>query len=203
MKWLPNAVSIARLCLSPLIAWLIWEGMSSGEGRGMLMLAFWLFTVSALTDWLDGWLARTLDAKSELGGKLDLWGDKLLVGLTAPALCLGWLALDGEHPNLVDGMIHNPALAALGVFLLLALPGRDLLVTRLRARAEAEGRTIPPTFAAKSKTAVVMTGLAVWLAGLGWGWPLATLAGVSITVTGAALSIWTGLAYVGGPARQR
>lgn len=195
LKWLPNAVSIARLALAPLIAWLIWEGMSTRDGQPTLMLAFWLFVASALTDWLDGWLARTLDARSELGGKLDLWGDKLLVGLTVLSLWLGWLTLNGEHPNPVDGMIAQPALAGIGLILLAALPGRDALVTRLRARVEAKGGKVPPTFAAKAKTAVVMTGLAVWLFGLGFGSVLAATAGLSITFTGAALSVWTGFQY--------
>lgn len=196
MKWLPNAVSISRLALAPLIGYLIWRGLSVGMANQELRWAFGLFVVSALTDWLDGYLARKLDAKSELGGQLDLWGDKILVGITLFALWLGWLAQNNPGQDLVTGALGDPLALMFGVFFLLAIPVRDSLVTRLRAQVAARGIILSPTFAAKSKTAVIMGGMGVLLAGLASGMTGLGQAGFAILVLGALMSIWTGWSYV-------
>ena len=195
MKWIPNALSMARIMVAPVVAWLIYDGMVRGDTE-LLRWGFGLFVVSALTDWLDGYLARVLDAKSALGGKLDLWGDKLLVGLTLVALWLGWLNLGNDYPNPVDGMIANPLRALIGVGLLIALPLRDLYITQLRARLEAQEIFVPPTFLAKSKTAVVMAGLAIILAGLAHSMMVIVQLGLGVLMVGAALSVWTAIGYM-------
>jgi cardiolipin synthase (CMP-forming) len=186
---------MARILVAPLVAWLIYTGMVTGA-VGPLRWAFGLFVVSALTDWFDGYLARVLDAKSELGGKLDLWGDKLLVGLTLVALWLGWLNLGNEYPNPIDGIMAEPIRAMIGVALLIALPGRDAYITRLRAQLEIRGIFVPPTVLAKAKTAVVMAGMGVILAGLAHSILPVMGAGLGVLVIGAALSVWTALGYM-------
>jgi cardiolipin synthase (CMP-forming) len=195
LKWIPNALSLARIVVAPLVAWLIYTGMVAGD-VGPLQWAFGLFVVSALTDWFDGYLARVLDAKSELGGKLDLWGDKLLVGLTLVALWLGWLNLGNEYPNPIDGMKADPMRALIGIALIVALPVRDVYITRLRARLEVRGIFVPPTFLAKSKTAVVMAGMGVILAGLAHSFLSVMGAGLVILIIGGAMSVWTALGYL-------
>lgn len=195
MKWLPNAVSISRLALAPLIGYLIWIGLEKGVANRELEWAFGLFVFSALTDWLDGYLARKLDAKSELGGKLDLWGDKILVGINLLALWVGWIMQNNPHGEFLAGALADPLGVAAGLFFFLAIPVRDSLVTRLRAQASLKGISLSPTFAAKSKTAVIMGGMGVLLAGLAYGLPGLGFAGFAILVLGALMSIWTGLAY--------
>ena len=83
----------------------------------------------------------------------------------------------------------------IGLFFLLAIPVRDSLVTRLRAQASLKGVSLTPTFAAKSKTAVIMGGIGLLLAGLASGLSGLGYAGFAILVLGALMSIWTGLAY--------
>jgi cardiolipin synthase (CMP-forming) len=195
LKYLPNALSLGRIIVAPLVAWLIYEGMVHGKVLP-LQWAFGLFVVSALTDWFDGYLARVLDAKSELGGKLDLWGDKLLVGLTLVALWLGWLNVGNEYPNPIDGIRADPLRALIGVLLLIALPVRDAYITQLRATLELRGVFVPPTFLAKSKTAVVMVGMGVILAGLAHSMLGVALAGLVVLGIGAAMSVWTAIGYM-------
>jgi cardiolipin synthase (CMP-forming) len=195
LKWIPNALSIARIAVAPIVAWLIYDGMVKGA-MIPLRWAFGLFVLSALTDWFDGYLARVLDAKSELGGKLDLWGDKLLVGLTLVAMWLGWLNLGNEYPNPIDGMIADPLRALLGIALIIALPVRDAYITRLRGTLEARGIFVPPTFLAKSKTAVVMAGMSLILMGLAHSMMSFMSVGLLVLCVGAALSIWTALGYI-------
>ncbi|CAN1530862.1 PgsA Phosphatidylglycerophosphate synthase [Caulobacteraceae bacterium] len=195
MKWLPNAVSISRLALAPLIGYLIWAGLTKDVANRELEWAFGLFVFSALTDWLDGFLARKLDAKSELGAKLDLWGDKILVGITLLALWAGWMSDVHDCTDVLLGVLGYVMPYGIGLFFLLAIPVRDSLVTRLRAQASLKGVSLTPTFAAKSKTAVIMGGMGLLLAGLASGLSGLGYAGFAILVLGALMSIWTGLAY--------
>jgi cardiolipin synthase (CMP-forming) len=195
LKWIPNALSMARILVAPVVAWLIYQGMVSGE-MVPLRWAFGLFVVSALTDWFDGYLARVLDAKTALGGKLDLWGDKLLVGLTLVALWLGWLNMDNAYPSPLDGMMAQPVRALTGLFLLVALPVRDAYITQLRAKLEVRGIFVPPTFLAKSKTAVVMAGMGIILAGISHRLDVVSAAGLAILIIGALMSVWTALGYM-------
>ena len=195
MKWLPNAVSISRLALAPLIGYLIWAGLTKDVANRELEWAFGLFVFSALTDWLDGFLARKLDAKSELGGKLDLGGDKILVGITLLALWAGWMSDVHDCTDVLLGVLGYVMPYGIGLFFLLAIPVRDSLVTRLRAQASLKGVSLTPTFAAKSKTAVIMGGMGLLLAGLASGLSGLGSAGFAILVLGALMSIWTGLAY--------
>lgn len=69
-RHLPNALTLSRLLLCPLMLW------SFVAGRFVQGLV--LFVVAALTDWLDGYLARRWHATSSLGAVLDPVSDKIL-----------------------------------------------------------------------------------------------------------------------------
>jgi len=79
----PNAITIARTALLPLVLWLI--------ATGSYPAACALFLLCALGDALDGWLARRLQQTTVLGAWLDPAIDKLTM-LTV-SLLLGWLGL--------------------------------------------------------------------------------------------------------------
>ncbi|WP_179221720.1 CDP-alcohol phosphatidyltransferase family protein [Inquilinus limosus] len=82
VRSLPNLLSLARLVLAPVTIWLILDGR--------LVTAFWMFVVAALTDAIDGILARRLEARTALGSYLDPIADKLLV--VGTYLALSWMA---------------------------------------------------------------------------------------------------------------
>jgi cardiolipin synthase (CMP-forming) len=70
-RWLPNAICIARMVLvAPLVVLLI-------EKDYVAALA--VLVVAGLSDGLDGWLAKTFDWRTRLGGLLDPAADKLLL----------------------------------------------------------------------------------------------------------------------------
>lgn len=71
LRWLPNALCILRMLLAPLVAWLLFKG----EFR--LTLAVFFF--AAVTDALDGFLAKRFSWTSELGKVLDPLADKVLL----------------------------------------------------------------------------------------------------------------------------
>jgi cardiolipin synthase len=74
----PNAVSLTRIFLAPVIAWAIWAD------KAQLALAF--VALAAVTDFLDGYLARTAKATTRLGIYLDPIADKILLSVVYIAL---------------------------------------------------------------------------------------------------------------------
>jgi len=191
LKWIPNALTLLRIAAAPFVAYLVWKTLSSPEvfqKEIFASIAFTLFTLAAVTDWFDGFLARKLDAASELGAKLDLWADKIIV----------FAVLLGAVPVL-------PLLAGIG---LLALTGRDIYIMQLRAARP--DVNLKATFLAKSKTAVIMGGMAIAM--LGYALAMRGLRiedtggadvmfmicrlGLSLYIFGCVLSLGTGLQYI-------
>ncbi|KAF0099896.1 MAG: CDP-diacylglycerol--glycerol-3-phosphate 3-phosphatidyltransferase [bacterium] len=81
MIWtIPNFLTATRLVLTPFVAW----RLAVHDVQG----AFWLFAVAALTDLLDGNLARLLNQRSVLGAWLDPIADKVMLLTTLSMLCL-------------------------------------------------------------------------------------------------------------------
>ncbi len=80
-KQLPNLLSGLRIALVPFLLWLAWTGYPTG------FLITFAFSLS--TDLLDGYLARRMRSGSELGAKLDSWGD--LATYAVFPLCAWWL----------------------------------------------------------------------------------------------------------------
>ncbi len=71
---LPNLISLARLLAVPIAVYVILQGEYA--------LAFWIFVAAGVSDAVDGFLAKRLDAVTEIGTYLDPLADKvLLVGV--------------------------------------------------------------------------------------------------------------------------
>lgn len=84
LKWLPNAVTASRGFAGPLVAWLLVAHQAH-------VAAFFVFVGAMLTDLIDGWLAKKLDAVTTAGFLLDPISDKFLVNSTWLALWwIGW-----------------------------------------------------------------------------------------------------------------
>jgi cardiolipin synthase (CMP-forming) len=78
IRTVPNAVTLARLLLLPVCAYLLASGR---YGWGIALTA-----VVGSTDWVDGWLARRTGQVSRLGQLLDPLADRLLIASVAIAL---------------------------------------------------------------------------------------------------------------------
>lgn len=187
MKAIPNIITYLRIFCAPVLALaLILGAFQNKEFAQFPLYAFWLFVIAASTDWLDGFLARILDAKSEHGAKLDLLADKLLVGLTIPAIILAEAV---KYPQ------YFMYLIIVGIFLTYATSGRDFLVTKWRAKAQEIGFSMPATFIAKTKTAVILVGISVFLAAKPFNIDILYWFGFYIVIAGALMSIYTGWQY--------
>jgi CDP-diacylglycerol--glycerol-3-phosphate 3-phosphatidyltransferase len=139
-------------------------------GRAASYVAAAVFAVGALTDGVDGYLARRYDAITRTGQWLDPLADKLLV--SAPVITL--TALD-----------RFPLWAAV------IIVARELGVVGLRVYAGLRGRAMPATPMAKVKTVAQILAIILYLLPLGtWadGLRLGVLAAaVALTVVTGAL----------------
>ncbi len=136
---IPNLLTFGRIVMIPLCLVFL-EQNTARSG-------FWatiVFTLAALTDLLDGYLARKLNVVSVLGKLLDPLADKLIVMAS-----LVWMVPMGRIPAWV-------------VVLLL---GRDIAVTGLRSVAASEGVVIAAGEEGKAKTALQMIGIICLLLG--------------------------------------
>jgi cardiolipin synthase (CMP-forming) len=68
---IPNLITLARIILVPVVVWAI--------ASGQLRLAFLLFLAAAISDAVDGFLAKRFGMKTELGAYLDPLADKVLI----------------------------------------------------------------------------------------------------------------------------
>ncbi|HUH02475.1 MAG TPA: CDP-diacylglycerol--glycerol-3-phosphate 3-phosphatidyltransferase [Kofleriaceae bacterium] len=134
---LPNLITLARIALIPLV--LIWIDNYSPR---LSALACVVFLVAALSDALDGYLARRLDLVTVLGKFLDPLADKLIVLST-----LVMLVAKGRAP----------------AWLVIVLMSRELAVTGLRAIASQEGFVIAAGAGGKVKTALQLVGISFLL----------------------------------------
>ena len=71
---IPNIITFIRIFLIPIILYLMFS-----ENPNIVLLAGGLFIISSISDYFDGYLARTLNQSSRLGTLLDPIADKLLV----------------------------------------------------------------------------------------------------------------------------
>ena len=149
---LPNWVTLSRLLVLPVLLYCLQQPTTATRWLGLAV-----FLVAALTDWLDGYLARRLNQVTELGKFLDPLVDKLLV--LAPLLALIEL---GQVP-------------AWGVFLILA---RELSIAGWRVTPSLAGdATIKgANFWGKIKTVSQVIAIALLIAPTPLYWqPLTTI----------------------------
>jgi CDP-diacylglycerol--glycerol-3-phosphate 3-phosphatidyltransferase/cardiolipin synthase len=173
---LPNVLTYARILAVPALVACFYLL----EGNAARLSAFGIFVAAAVTDWLDGFLARALDQQSTLGRMLDPIADKLIVGAALMMLV---------HDRTIDG---------LSVWAAIIILCREILVSGLREFLAELNVKVHVTELAKWKTTVQMVALAVLLAG-----PAAEAIFPGITSTGlaflwlaAVLTLWTGYDYL-------
>jgi cardiolipin synthase (CMP-forming) len=185
LKHLPNALTLIRLALAPVVAWAIWQAASGvADSHGWAITAAASFIIAALTDLFDGMAARAFNAESKFGRIIDPIADKALVGL--PLIALSLTALQRAEP-------FAWIIASASAVIIL----RDFSITWMRFTAK-DGEGVRVSQLAKWKTALelIAVGYPVLLGVFG---PLAgplAMAGVALLALAAALSAWTGLQYL-------
>lgn len=140
LKNVPNWLTFLRLALIPLFAVLM-----DSSSAGIRAAAAVVFVLAAITDYVDGFLARRWGAVSDFGKLLDPLADKILV-MTALVM------LVGQRSDLTG----QPWVPAWMVVLVLA---REIWVTGLRAVAATRGRVVPANHSGKLKSGLQMVAI--------------------------------------------
>jgi CDP-diacylglycerol---glycerol-3-phosphate 3-phosphatidyltransferase len=130
---LPNLLTFGRVAMIPVVIILLDRGTPSDCLESALV-----YSAAALTDLLDGYLARRMRIESVLGQFLDPLADKLLV-----MAVLLWLIPMGRISEWVVAL----------------LLGREIAVTGLRSIASSNGLVISAGGGGKAKTALQMVGI--------------------------------------------
>ena len=146
---LPNAITVGRIIVTPLIALLPF--VNSWPARAA---AFVVYIVAAVTDYYDGMLARTRNLVTDLGKLLDPLADKLLLlGTLIPMYLLG--GGRGWSPLSVGHLAFTTPWGDVGLplWIVLVVLGRELVMTLFRQVAQRRGVVISAIGPAKWKTA--------------------------------------------------
>ena len=77
MRRLPNILTLSRIVVIPILVWSFYV-----EGNLSNWIGFGFFALAGITDFFDGYLARSMGATSKLGQFLDPVADKLIVAAT-------------------------------------------------------------------------------------------------------------------------
>jgi len=176
----PNSLTLARIAAVPVVMILLLF-----ESRSNSFWAAAVFSLAAITDWLDGYLARKWEIVTVLGKFLDPLADKLIVMVALIML----IPLD-----------RVPAWA---VFIILA---REMLVTGLRSIASSEGIVISASPLGKYKTIVQMISIIALLLHYRYYWffgveldilnPSMHNVGIVFFYVAFFLTVWSGADYL-------
>jgi CDP-diacylglycerol--glycerol-3-phosphate 3-phosphatidyltransferase/cardiolipin synthase len=141
---LPNLVTWFRIVLIPLIVGVYYlpDAWLGPEGKNVAATAIFVF--AAVTDWLDGYLARVLDQMSAFGAFLDPVADKLIV---------------------VGALIVLLQLGRVEAAIALVIIGREIAISALREWMAKIGRakSVAVAFVGKVKTATQMVAVPLLL----------------------------------------
>ena len=151
---LPNSITLSRICSIPLLVWILSSAHFSSADGTKELLASALFVAAAMTDGIDGYLARKRDQITTMGILLDPIADKLLIAAA-------FIVLVQINPSLV------PAWVAIVVI------GREFLVSGLRSIAASEGFTIEASNLGKFKMVVQIVSVVAVILDHRWKeWPI-------------------------------
>ena len=182
---LPNLITLSRIPSMFLIVWLMyctWWGAAT--------LAFWLFVVAAIGDWLDGYLARKMKIVSNFGRFMDALSDKVFV--------LGIMVTFVEQ--------NNSKLFLVMVLLTLC---REFLISGMRMIAATKGVVVSAERGGKTKTVMqlIAVGFLLFVPAMETDWahylpfPITDYAtflyqtGMAIFIVATALTVSSGVSY--------
>ncbi len=174
MKNLPNILTFSRILVIPVVVGTFY--MDSPLGN---WLAFILFTLAGITDFFDGYLARSQGVTSKLGQFMDPIADKLMVAATI-LMIAAFERVTGIH------------ILALVVILV-----REILVSGLREFLAGVQVSVPVTQLAKWKTTFQMIALGALLIGeAAPPWLPAEIVGLICLWIATIVTLYTGYDYL-------
>lgn len=189
MLTLPNTLTLSRILALPFLAFLLWwPNWELGY-----LLAFVLYTLMGITDYFDGYLARSSGAVSRLGIFLDPIADKIMVATVILVLT-------------AQGVLRGPYVGDMHVIAGLIILVREIAVSGLREFLGGLQVSVPVTQLAKWKTTFQLIALGALILGRGlpdWNVSLGTIdanvphtVGLTTLWGAAILTLVTGWDYL-------
>jgi cardiolipin synthase len=171
----PNLLTYGRIAAIPAIVACLYSTQ-----HVWLWTALAMFILAAVTDYLDGYLARVWEQQSSLGKMLDPIADKLLVGAVLIMLAA------------------NGTIAHLALIPAIIILSREILVSGLREYLGQMNLSVPVSRLAKWKTTAQMVALGILVTGPAGETLIPGLltAGTAFLWVAALLTVWTGYDYV-------
>ncbi len=177
----PNTLTFLRLVLIPLFVIAYYLPYECAN-----IIATILFVVAAVTDWLDGYLARRLQQLSAFGEFFDPVVDKLMI--------VAALILLVADPEIAHGVLDERLFAVVVVVII----GREIAVSALREWMAEFGKRsrVAVSFVGKFKTTAQMLAIPflLWRDPL-WGLPVLRTGEILLYIA-AALTFWSMLLYL-------
>lgn len=171
MMNLPNLLACLRILLAPLMFWVLLNPAFFTDLGIHITWVYYsaalLFVLASVTDFFDGFIARSLDQITYLGKILDPLADKMLTIAAFLGLMLIGLA------------------SAWAIYIILV---RELFITGLRTVAASEGLEVAASWSGKVKTVVQMIAVGFIL----MQWPFAT----ELLWLAVALTVYSGFEYI-------
>ena len=151
---LPNSITLSRIFSIPLLIWILSSSHFNSLNGEKELLASALFIAAAITDGIDGYLARKRGQITTMGMLLDPLADKLLIAAA-------FITLVQFNPSLVPAWIA------------VVIIGREFLVSGLRSIAASEGFTIEASDLGKFKMVVQIVSVVAVILDHRWKeWPV-------------------------------
>ena len=148
MLSLPNLLTLSRIVALPLLAFLLWwPGWQTGYA-----LAFVLYCLMGITDYFDGYIARSSGAVSRLGIFLDPIADKIMVAVVILVLT-------------AQGYLRGPYVGDIHVIAGLVILVREMAVSGLREFLGGLQVSVPVSKLAKWKTTFQLVALGALILG--------------------------------------
>jgi CDP-diacylglycerol--glycerol-3-phosphate 3-phosphatidyltransferase len=171
---IPTALTLFRIALLPVMVLVFYAPL-----RGANVAAAGIFVAAALTDWLDGWVARRWNMSSAFGAFLDPVADKLMIAVTL-------FLLVQNNPT--------PLLAVTSAVIV----GREISISALREWMAEIGQraTVRVAMIGKVKTTMQIIAIVVLLYQHDFEELRLYRVGEGLLVIAAGLTIWSGLQYV-------
>ncbi|MFZ9396058.1 MAG: CDP-diacylglycerol--glycerol-3-phosphate 3-phosphatidyltransferase [Erythrobacter sp.] len=189
MLTLPNILTLSRIAAIPLLAFLLWW---PNWALGYL-LAFGLYCLMGITDYFDGYLARSSGAVSKLGIFLDPIADKIMVAAVILVLT-------------AQGILRGPYVGDMHVIAGLIILMREIAVSGLREFLGGLQVSVPVTRLAKWKTTLQLVALGALILGRalpGWNIGIGEITanvphtvGLTTLWAAAILTVMTGWDYL-------
>ena len=170
---LPNTLAFFRILLAPLMFWFLVDRNNTIFANIHLSWldysAALIFVIAAITDFFDGFIARSWNQITKLGSILDPLADKMLI----LAAFLGLMYIDRAN--------------AWAVLIILT---REFFITGIRVMAASENKKISASFIGKTKTVVQMFAIGFLM----MNWPYGDL----LLWLAVIITLYSGYEYIKG-----